>query len=103
MDDPYYISDEDEKRLEDDARALRAELISYGRSVVEAHPELCQSEILEQVEAHFESQYPDIDNVAFIDDVIEEVMLWAFDPAPYCYGGHRGPKDCNCGPIAENE
>lgn len=31
-----------------------------------------------------------------------EKFLLNYDGAPYCYGGHKGPSDCDCGPIAEN-
>jgi hypothetical protein len=26
-----------------------------------------------------------------------------YDPTPYCSGGHRTVKECDCGPIADND
>jgi hypothetical protein len=26
-----------------------------------------------------------------------------YDPTPWCPYGHRGPEDCDCGPLARND
>jgi hypothetical protein len=84
----------------EERRVLITELMAYGESVLEAHRDLCKSDIEEQLDAHFESQYPEV-NGTLIADVVEQIIAENFDPTPYCYGGHRGPLDCDCGPIAE--
>lgn len=81
----------------------RTLLMDYGRGVIEAHSDMCRSDIEEQLEAHFESQYPELNDFTLVSDVIEDLMTEAFDPAPYCSYGHRSAATCDCGPIAENE
>lgn len=73
QDDPYYLSPEDEKKLEDANRAFRAELLKYGREIIEAHSDLVLSDIHEQLDAHFESDYPTVSQM-LIHGVIEELM-----------------------------
>ncbi len=57
-------------------------------------------DIEEQLDAHLESNSPDVNDV-IRGYVVEQIMVEAFDPAPYCYGGHHGPLDCDCGEYAE--
>lgn len=50
----------------------RAELMAYGREVIEAHSDLCLSDIHEQVEEHFASQFPEEPQQLLLE-VIEEL------------------------------
>jgi hypothetical protein len=52
---------------------MRAELIEYGRTVIEEHSDLCLSDLHEQLDAHFESQYPEAAQM-LVHGVIEELM-----------------------------
>lgn len=79
---------------------IKQALREKADAVFEAHRDLCKSDIEEQLAAHLENEFPDV-SCTLIDDTIEDVMAANFDPSPYCYGGHKGPKDCDCGPIAE--
>lgn len=45
------------------------------------------------------------DEVCLNTGMLEQLrnLVDNYDPTPYCNGGHRGPKDCDCGPIADND
>jgi hypothetical protein len=42
--------------------------------------------------------------IAVINEQLQELPRADEDPTPWCAGcGARGPRDCHCGPMAENE
>lgn len=88
--------------LKTSPESLRAEIRAKADAVFEAHRDLVRSDIEEQLEAHLENEFPDV-SWTLVNDVIEDVLLDNFDPAPYCSYGHRSKATCDCGPIAENE